>query len=121
MKTITEEIWLPVVGYEGRYSVSNRGRVRTEIFSTQLKPGDIRKPQVDYKGYLRVDLFFQRGEKPKHEKVHSLVMAAFRGPRPAGWHIDHLNRDRADCRLENLEYVTVNENNRRAAQVRKAA
>ena len=45
--------------------------------------------------------------------MHSLVLLTFVGPRPDGMGIDHLNEDKLDNHLENLEYVTNQENLRR--------
>lgn len=38
--------------------------------------------------------------------VHRLVTEAFLGPRPDGFEVDHINRDKHDNRVENLRYVT---------------
>ena len=42
--------------------------------------------------------------------MHTLVMLTFVGPRPEGMDIDHLNADKHDNRLSNLQYVTRTEN-----------
>ena len=41
---------------------------------------------------------------------HSMIAAAFLGPRPEGYDIDHINGDRGDNRAENLRYTTHAEN-----------
>lgn len=46
--------------------------------------------------------------------VHSIVMQAFVGPRPEGYHINHKNGIKTDNRLENLEYVTPAYNSKHA-------
>lgn len=51
--------------------------------------------------------------RSRDHKVHVLVMAAFIGPRPDGYEIDHKNTFTTDARLRNLEYVTKSENNKR--------
>lgn len=57
-------------------------------------------------GYLRVRV---RG---KDYKVHRLVLETFVGKCPPGMQGDHINRNRTDNRLENLRWVTPEENNR---------
>lgn len=46
--------------------------------------------------------------------VHRLVLLTFKGCRPEGLVIDHINGIKTDNRLANLEYVTQSENLRRA-------
>jgi len=63
-------------------------------------------------GYPTVGL--SRDGKPHTQHVHRIVAAAFLGPAPSGYQVDHINGDKADARLVNLEYVTQQENLRRA-------
>ncbi len=51
--------------------------------------------------------------------VHHAVLLAWVGPRPEGYECDHLNGNGADNRLENLEWVTPEENRRRAVESRR--
>ena len=61
-------------------------------------------------GYLRVSV------KGKDMYVHRLVMLAFHGK--SDLTVDHLNMNKQDNRLENLEYVTVVENTKRALGIK---
>ncbi len=97
------EVWRPVVGHEGRYEVSNHGRVRGPRGSVLL-------PRRNTRGYAIVSLSTPQGTKTK--PIHVLVMAAFVGPRPDGWHINHLDGWRMNARLDNLEYCSPEENAR---------
>ena len=56
---------------------------------------------------------FQDGKR-KLKYVHQLVLEAFEGPRPEGLVCDHINRDKLDNRIENLRYVTKQENHANA-------
>ena len=112
------EIWKDIPGYEGKYKVSNMGRVkslerkvrsvnrytRRDFFRTVreriLKPGPIDT------GHLYVVLGHGEAGKP----VHQLVMKAFVGEAPQGMEVRHLNGNPADNRLENLQYGTRTEN-----------
>jgi len=63
--------------------------------------------------YNRVRLF--KDGEGRQTSVHSMVMAAFVGPRPTPEHeINHKNSNRSDNRLRNLEYCTKLENMRHA-------
>lgn len=73
-------------------------------------PRSICKGSPDHGGYLRVSLPYGR----RKVSVHSMVMAAFKGPRPGNFHIDHINGIKADNRLANLRYASksANEHNK---------
>ena len=103
------EIWKDVVGYEGMYQVSDRGRARRISKGPGTYPGRLLKPYTDAYGYLRVDL--RCNGKRKNATVHRLVAEAFLGPAPSPKHeVNHKNGDRVDNRVENLEWVTRSEN-----------
>lgn len=96
------EKWLPVIGYDGRYFVSNNGRVKNAngkilCQDTRLKTG--------YKYVVLRD-----GKKGFHANVHRLVALAFI-PNPDGLPIiNHKNEDRSDNRVENLEWCNYSYN-----------
>jgi len=104
--------WRPVVGFEGRYEVSNRGLVRALWFvnkhverrriTPKLLRGHLRN------GYRTVKLS-NRGDD-RTEYVHALVAEAFIGPRPQGLQVAHLDGDKGNCVPANLAYVTHKEN-----------
>lgn len=94
------------------YAVSNMGRVRR--LARADRPGIILRQNLSGKGgYPEVNLY-ERGKKASID-VHRLVAEAF-CERPSEEHcqVDHLNMDHADCRAENLEWVTPEENIRRS-------
>jgi len=112
-----EEIWKDILGYEGKYQVSNMGRVKSlsrEIHSnnqngefTWISKERILQPGKHDEGYhLSVVL-----HNPKRtQMVHQLVMLAFVGPPPEGMCVLHTNGDATDNRLESLRYDTQSEN-----------
>ncbi len=109
------EIWKDVVGYEGLYQVSCRGRVKSlERYAVHSVSGQVLVRERILKQYLskghypRVGL--HRGGAAKTNSVHQLVCEAFIGPQPQGWHARHLNGDPNDNRAENLVYGEVKEN-----------
>ena len=101
-----EEIWKPVVGWEGLYEVSNMGRVRSLPRATTR--GRILKANIQALHYPQVVL--SRNGKIKTFEVHKLVMNAFVGPRPMGMEACHNNGDWNDCRLANLRWDTRKSN-----------
>lgn len=99
---MTEEIWKPVVGFEGLYEVSNLGRVRS--FARGAK-GRILRPGKSSGGHFSVVL--GRGNT---RTVHSLVADAFIGPRPPGREVRHKDGKHLNNVNTNLEYATRSRN-----------
>lgn len=105
------ERWLPVVGYEGCYEVSDLGRVRSIPRARSgggWLRGRILKQQPGHKGYYSVRLC-SNGVARTYE-VHLLVAAAFLGPRPDHHVVCHGPAGRRDNSLVNLSYGTYVEN-----------
>jgi len=105
------EQWRQVVGWPA-YEVSNCGNVRRIAGQRVPRNGRQRRPKLCKNGYLSVALWSKIGvlnDKPKHCLVHRLVAAAFLGE-AKGRDVNHLNANRADNRVENLEYVTKLQN-----------
>jgi hypothetical protein len=110
------EQWKPVVGYEGLYSVSDKGNVRSE---TRIVPhsrcgimfcqSKLRKLNCDGNGYLQLTL--NKNGVMRMFKVHNLVAAAFLGEAPKGAIICHGPGGRKDNSAANLSYGTYSKNN----------
>ena len=100
-----EEIWKDAPGYEGRYQVSNLGKVKSLNYNRTCKEV-ILKAGKDGRGYLRVVL--RKDGNSITNKVHRLVMLAFVGK--SDLEVNHINGIKADNRFENLEYCSRSEN-----------
>ena len=94
------EEWIPAFEFEGYYEVSNLGNLRN------AKTKRLRKFYTDKKGYLRVHL--TSPHKKRTAQVHRIIMQSFKGD--SKLMVDHINTDKQDNRLSNLEYVTAREN-----------
>ena len=97
------ENWRDVPGFEGRYMVSDQGRVRS------LLSGKMLALAPDRGGYLLVCLVTSPG-KHKTAKVHHLVLSAFVGPKPPGHIARHRDGVRTRNVLSNLAWGTAQEN-----------
>jgi len=96
------EEWKDILGYEGLYKVSNLGNVFSYHSNKMLNPSK------NNKGYGLVKLY--KDGKIKTQTVHRLVMKAF-VPNPLNKpDINHLNSNKMDNRLINLEWCTEQEN-----------
>lgn len=108
-----KEIWKDIPGYEGLYQVSNMGRVRSLdrvlIYSNGQRhsyKGVLLKPGRGKTGYLSVCL----GNHGREAGVHRLVAEVFI-PNPENKSdVNHINGDKSDNRVKNLEWVSRKEN-----------
>lgn len=94
------EKWLPVVGYEGLYEVSNLGRIR------RVK---IIEPTKKKHGYMQISLVDRNGVR-KSFRLHRIVAEAFI-PNPEGKpQVNHRDENPENNRAVNLEWATAEEN-----------
>ena len=102
--TNTTEKWVDIVGYEGRYSISNLGRV----MSHHQGKNRILKSVANSTGYAYVDL--SRNNISKSFRVHVLVAKHFL-PNPQGLtDLNHKDENKLNNRLDNLEWCTKSYN-----------
>src|SRR3970282_914182 len=101
------ERWLPVVGYEGSYEVSDLGRVRSLdriLPCGRRKKGIVLRPSPGANGgHLGLHLC---AYSKRNARVHRLVLAAFVGPCPIGMEGCHDDGAPTNTRLRNLRWDT---------------
>lgn len=110
------EIWKPIVGYEGLYEISNYGNIRSMprvIMRKDGKPYAVKtikvlKPCYDKDGYLRIEL--NNNGVAKKYYVHRLVANSFIPNNSNKSQVNHKNAVKDDNSIENLEWVTNQEN-----------
>lgn len=95
------EIWLPIKDYPN-YEVSSEGRVRN------IKTGRIMRQQTNRNGYKNLTL---RRDNTQHDvRVHRLVADAFYDGDHYGLDVNHIDGDKTNNFIGNLEWCTRKEN-----------
>lgn len=103
------EAWLPAVGYEGTYEVSDYRRVRRVAPGHGTYVGKILSPWIHRDGCPMVSLSL--GGKRTNRKISNLVADAFLPPKSSTDQVlRHLNDDPTDNRIENLAWGTYSDN-----------
>ena len=113
----TCEIWQDIIGFEGRYQVSNLGNIRSirtnhGKYQERLLVQRVRSKKCKY---LYVQ--FSVNDLPYHEAVHRVVAKAFI-PNPENKPmVNHIDGNKTNNVVENLEWVTCSENHKHAFQL----
>lgn len=116
-----QEIWKDIPNYEGLYKVSNFGRVksidRINVYNngvSRFEKGKILTPKQDLNGYLKIGIF--KNNKRIFYTVSRLVYASFIGGIELKYTnnskivIDHIDGNRQNNNIENLQKVTSRQN-----------
>lgn len=100
-----KEVWADVKGHEGDYKVSTLGRVKRFVNDKEL----IVKQNCSVGGYFLVNMC--KNKKWKTRITHQLVAESFLGHVSGrGLVIDHIDNDKQNNALENLQLITQREN-----------
>ena len=102
MELQKKELIKDVNGYEGLYAVTSLGRIWSYRRNRWIKPWS------DLNGYSRVSLCNKGHEA--NPTLHRLVAITYIQNPEDKPQVNHLNGDKADCRVENLDWVTAREN-----------
>lgn len=118
------EIWKAIEGTDGKYEVSNTGKVRSLDYKRTGRTQEL-STRRNNSGYLIVSL--SAGGKPITRLLHRLVATAFL-PNPSSLpQVNHKDGNKENCRAENLEWCDGAYNMKHASEngllenVKKAA
>ena len=100
-----KEIWKDILGYEGYYQASNLGRIK-RLEGKYVPDERVLKPQKRPNGYLAITL--SKDKRRITKSIHRIIMLAFMGESKLT--VNHIDGDKHNNRLENLEYVTSRDN-----------
>ena len=104
MNKMNKHIWEDIPNYEGLYKINNKG----DIINSQRNR--YVNPYVNKKGYLNIKL--SKNNKRRTYGIHQLVAMTFLNHIPCKMKlvINHINFNKLDNRVENLEIITNREN-----------
>ena len=99
------EIWEPILKYDGKYEVSNTGKIR-RIYKS--RPPHVISQVLTKKGYKKVHLSYKG--MTKTELVHRLVAIAFISGYDINLQVNHKDENKTNNNVENLEWCTPSQN-----------
>ena len=117
-----KEIWKPIKSFEGLYEISNLGRVKSlkrivkrnknhDMFVSEK----IIKNMIANTGYYYVTLSLNN--KKTHLRIHRLVSEHFLYKVPNKDFINHIDGNKLNNKVTNLEWCTISENNKHAYDI----
>ncbi len=113
------EVFIPIHDYNGLYEVSNFGTIRSinrciqrtnRFGTTHLKryQSKILATKTNRGGYVEVNLW--KENKGKTVSVHRVVLETFNPTRNTLLEVNHIDGNKQNNRLDNLEWVTSSQN-----------
>lgn len=111
MKMQINEIWKDIKNFEGKYQISNLGRVKSLNYAGTGK-AHILKNRYDGHGYPQISL-----GRNKQMRVHRLVAEAFIYNPQNKPYVNHIDGNKTNNKVENLEWCTPAENTQHLVNV----
>lgn len=116
------EIWRTIENYAGFYEISNLGNVKSlkrlvdnhSGFKKLLKEKYL-KTHISKTGYFVVDL--KKNNQRKTFKIHRLIAIAFIDKIDGKNYINHIDGNKLNNYISNLEWCTIQENNKHAEKL----
>ena len=105
-----EEIWKDVKGYEGIYQVSDLGRIKRLTSLDSIGRRKITRIMAVHvhNGYVKIRL--SKNSIRKNYSVHRLVAKAFIANLDAKGEVNHIDGNKTNTQVSNLEWMTSSEN-----------
>lgn len=125
LEDLDGEVWKDIKDYEGFYQVSNMGRIKSLARTRKTKGNgiyhikeSILKQSITKKGYLRINL--TKNSQGRKFQVHRLVAQTFISNPENKPQVNHINEDKTDNRVSNLNWMTDKENSNWGTAIKRA-
>ncbi|EEO6590804.1 hypothetical protein G6A65_002860 [Listeria monocytogenes] len=102
-----QEEWKDIIGFEGRYKISNTGKIVSLKYNKTDEPKELKQEETN-RGYLRVTM--RKDGESKRFSVHRLVAMHFCGGYFPEAVVNHIDENSHNNNARNLEWVTQKEN-----------
>lgn len=102
-----KEFWKDVPGHDDLYEASNTGRIKRK------KTGRILSQRLEPMGYLRVKMF-NKNNVPSDYRVHRIIALTFITKNQKKNNVNHIDGNKINNNVSNLEWVTRSENTKHA-------
>lgn len=111
----SKENWKDIYGFPG-YQASSKGRIRCfrDFHGNITNQYRILKPRINKDGYYELSLYTIKRQKVT-KRLHRLIAITFLGEHD-GLVVNHINGNKLDNRIENLEFVTAERNSTLASE-----
>lgn len=121
------EVWIPIHNYLGLYEISNQGNTRSidrvvkinKFGTTYTKTyyGKVLATKTNRNGYVETNLW--KNNEGKTYSVHRLVLENFCPTRNTTLEVNHIDGNKLNNNLENLEWVTSSQNKLHRSMLRR--
>ena len=103
-----KEQWKPVKGFEGLYSVSNLGRIRTEARKIERSDGLVRYLQAKVREVVldSLTLTLTKDKKVYYNYIHRLVAESFVPNPQHHYFVEHIDGNKYNNKADNLRWIT---------------
>lgn len=102
------EEWRDIRGYEGRYQISSYGNIKSLV-----KPTEHILVLSNSKGWYITTTLVNKSGKHKTHRIHRLVAENFIGKIPKGYQVHHIDGNKQNNRVENLEIISTKEHSKK--------
>ena len=75
------------------------------------------KPSINKMGYSKFCFGHKKQGNNWNIELHRIVAECFLGPCPEGFEVDHINADKSNNHISNLQYLTKEDNIRKGNRV----